>query len=615
MDERRPLTLGSLFDGSGTFSLGGLMAGIEPVWSSDLEPFPIRVTTKRMPFIKHYGDISQMNGGEIEPVDIITGGFPCQSVSVAGKRRGLKHIEHGDAETTRTGLFYEMIRIVKEMREATDGKYPRFMVAENVTGLFSCSGGRDFQTVLTEIVRIKEPQAPTVPMPEKSWPAADVLVGDGWSIAYRVFDAQGWGVPQRRRRIYLVADFGGRCAPKILFDTESLFGDSPACFRSWQGTADSLAARLGATGGVISAGFCTEHSAQSRGIGYEEEKSPTLRAGVVPAAVILCDQGGERMDVSENVVSTLRAEAHHPPCLCFENHSMASRYKGPLNVAPTISQTYGAGGNNQPLVTKYWDGGDVAGTLTANNAGGNQRMPDKDNFNAVVSTVDIRLTSEGTKNARHNVYETDVARCIDTGEPNPDRNQGGLAIVEKCPSYTMTTGGYTQVEKEKAPTLMSRDYKDPAAVCCGIGRDVFNAGANAKFAPSIDDELQPPMTARGPGAVQQGYAVRRLTPTECARLQGFPDWWCSDLGTDNPSEEEMEFWREVFETHRKVMGTAKKLKTDNQIRKWLANPHTDSAEYRMWGNGCCLSIVFYVLFGIAYFANHGEVEPCEPTKN
>ena len=214
--EERKLTLGSLFDGSGTFPLGGLMAGIQPVWSSEIEPFPIRVMTKRMPFIKHYGDISQMHGGEIEPVDIITGGFPCQSVSVAGKRRGLKHIEHGDAETTRTGLFYEMIRIVKEMREATNGKYPRFMVAENVAGLFSCSGGRDFQTVLTEIVRIKEPQAPEVPMPEKSWPAADVLVGDGWSIAYRVFDAQGWGVPQRRRRIYLVADFGGRCAPNII---------------------------------------------------------------------------------------------------------------------------------------------------------------------------------------------------------------------------------------------------------------------------------------------------------------------------------------------------------------------------------------------------------------
>jgi DNA (cytosine-5)-methyltransferase 1 len=177
-----------------------------------------------------------------------------------------------------------------------------------------------------------------------------------------------------------------------------------------------------------------------------------------------------------------------------------------------------------------------------------------------------------------------------------------LNTCDRHAVYAMTTGGYTQVEQEKSPTLMSRDYKDPTAVCCGIGRDAFNAGANAKFAPSIDEELQPPMTARGPGAVQQGYAVRRLTPTECARLQGFPDWWCSDLGTENPTEEEMEFWRDVFETHREAMGTAKKPKTDSQIRKWLANPHTDSAEYRMWGNGCSVPIVFYVLYGIAHFA-------------
>ena len=595
MDERK-LTLGSLFDGSGTFTLGGLMAGIQPVWSSEIEPFPIRVTTKRMPFVKHYGDIHDMDGSEIEPVDIITFGSPCTDMSIAGKRAGL--------DGKQSCLFYEALRIIKEMRCATNGKYPRFIVWENVTGAFSSSKGRDFQSVLTEIVRIKEPQAPEVPMPEKSWPAADVLMGDGWSLAYRVFDAQGWGVPQRRRRIYLVADFGGRCAPKVLFDTESLFGDSPACFRSWQGTADGLASRLGAAGGVISAGFCTEHSANSRGIGYEEEKSPTLRARVVPA-VILCDQGGERMDVSEKVVSTLRAEAHHPP-LVYENHSQDSRYTGPLDVAPTVSHTYGAGGNNQPLVTKYWDGGEVAGTLTANNAGGNQRMPDKDNFNAVVSTVDIRLTSEGTKLKRHNVYETDISRCIDTGGNTPDRNQGGLAIVEKSSTYAMTTGGYTQVEEEKAPTLMSRDYKDPAAVCCGIGRDVFNAGANAKFAPSIDEELQPPMTARGPGAVQQGYAVRRLTPTECARLQGFPDWWCANLGTENPTAEDMDFWRDVFETHRKTVGTAKKPKTDNQIRKWLKNPHTDSAEYRMWGNGCYLGIVFMLMFGIKWFSEHGS---------
>ena len=524
MTEQKKLTLGSLFDGSGGFPLGGILAGIEPKWASEIEPFPIRVTTKRLPMVKHYGDISKMDGGKVEPVDIITFGSPCTDMSIAGKRAGL--------DGKQSCLFYEAVRVIKEMREATNGRYPRFIVWENVTGAFSSSKGRDFQSVLTEIVRIKEPQAPPVPMPEKTgWPYADILMGDGWSIAYRVMDAQGWGVPQRRRRIYLVADFAGGCASKILFDTESLLGDSASCFSSWQGFAGKLAPGLGTAGKCLSAGFCTEHSAKSRSIGYEEEKSPTLRAGVVPAAItVLNDQGGQRMDVTEGRTNTLRAESHHPP-LVYENHSMDSRYTGPLDVAPTVASTYGTGGNNQPLV----------------------------------STIDIRLTSEGTKNARHNIHETSIARCIDTSGNTPDANQGGVAIVQQDAAYAMTTGCYTQVEKEKSPTLMSRDYKDPTAV-------------------------------------KQGYIVRRLTPLECCRLQGFPDWWCSDLGTENPTEKEMQFWREVFETHRKVMGTAKKPKTDNQIRKWLANPHTDSAEYKMWGNGVALPCVYYVMLGIAHFA-------------
>lgn len=500
MTEQKKLTLGSLFDGSGGFPLGAILAGIEPRWASEVEPFPIRVTTKRLPMVKHYGDINQIYGGNVEPVDIITFGSPCTDMSIAGKRAGL--------DGKQSCLFYEAVRVIKEMREATNGRYPRFIVWENVTGAFSSSGGRDFQSVLTEIVRIKEPQAPTVPMPEKTgWPYADILMGDGWSIAYRVMDAQGWGVPQRRRRIYLVADFTGGCASKILFDTESLLGDSASCFSSWQGFAGKLAPGLGETGQCLSAGFCTEHSAKSRSIGYEEEKAPTLRAGVVPAAI------------------TTQQEQ------VYENHSMDSRYTGPLEVAPTVASTYGTGGNNQPLV----------------------------------STIDIRLTSEGTKNARHNIHETSIARCIDTSGNTPDANQGGVAIVQQDAAYAMTTGCYTQVEKEKSPTLMSRDYKDPTAV-------------------------------------KQGYIVRRLTPLECCRLQGFPDWWCSDLGTEDPTEEEMQFWREVFENHRRVMGTAKKSKTDKQIRKWLTNPHTDSAEYKMWGNGVALPCVCYVMLGIAHFA-------------
>ena len=177
----KTLTLGSLFDGSGGFPLGGLLAGITPVWASEIEPFPIRVTTKRLPFMKHYGNISAMDGGKIEPVDIITFGSPCQDMSVAGRRDGL--------DGKRSSLFYEAVRIIKEMRCATGGKYPRYIVWENVPGAFSSNKGEDFKAVLEAVIGIVQPDT-QVPMPEKArWPYTDLYMGDGWSVAYRTLDA------------------------------------------------------------------------------------------------------------------------------------------------------------------------------------------------------------------------------------------------------------------------------------------------------------------------------------------------------------------------------------------------------------------------------------------
>ena len=166
--------------------------------------------------------------------------------------------------------------------------------------------------------------------------------------------------------------------------------------------------------------------------------------------------------------------------------------------------------------------------------------------------------------------------------------------------YAMTTNSYTQVEEETAPTILARDYKDPTAVCYGIGRDTFNQGQNAKFAPTFEEELQPTLVAKGPGAIQSGYTVRRLTPTECARLQGFPDNWCADLDTEKPSDEEMYFWHKVFKTYAEVTGC--KMKSDKQIAKWLKDPYSDSAEYKMWGNGVALPCVCFVLCGIVWYA-------------
>ena len=227
--ENNNLTLGSLFDGSGGFPLGGLISGITPLWASEIEPFPIRVTTKRLPFMKHYGDVSALNGADLPPVDIITFGSPCQDMSVAGKRAGL--------DGSRSNLFYEAVRIAKEMRIATDGKYPTWLCWENVPGAFSSNGGEDFKAVLDEIRRIKDPEADT-PRPAK-WPNAGCILADDYSIAWRVFDAQYWGVPQRRKRIYLVADLAGQRAGKVLFESEGLSGYTPEGFRSWQGTAYS----------------------------------------------------------------------------------------------------------------------------------------------------------------------------------------------------------------------------------------------------------------------------------------------------------------------------------------------------------------------------------------
>ena len=686
----KTLTLGSLFDGSGGFPLGGLLAGITPVWASEIEPFPIRVTTKRLPFMKHYGNISAMDGGRIEPVDIITFGSPCQDMSIAGRRDGL--------DGKRSSLFYEAVRIIKEMRCATGGRYPRYIVWENVPGAFSSNKGEDFKAVLEAVIGIVEPNA-QVPMPEKArWPYADLYMGDGWSVAYRTLDAQYWGVPQRRRRIYLVADLAGRGAEKILFESEGLYGYSAEGFRSWQRAARSFAPCAGATGFDGYNGSLTDDTSATLGVNCGMS---TGRNGIV-----LNDQGGNRMDITEDVTSTLRAEAHHPPCVmesagfCTE-HSAKSRTIGyeeersptlragvvPAAVAlenhptdsrvklsedgnvQTLTSRMGTGGNNVPLVMKIrsgcegggkgaliqenksatlscnndqtlfepcgWDGGQVSPTLTKQNAGGNQRMPDKDNFTCVLQPFGISSKDSNamkSDNPHSGIYEAKTARTLDGNGGNPSCNQGGIAVVEsyaiqgsmigredkngpqgdginedvsftlntvdRHAVYTMTTGSFTQVSKEKAPTVLARDYKDPTAVCYGIGRDTFNQGQNAKFTPTFEKELQPTLVAKGPGAIQSGYTVRRLTPTECARLQGFPDNWCADLGTEKPTDEEMYFWHKVFKTYSEVTGC--KMKSDKQVAKWLKNPYSDSAEYKMWGNGVALPCVWFVLCGIVW---------------
>lgn len=610
------LTLGSLFDGSGGFPLGGLLCGIEPLWASEIEPFPIRVTTKRLPFMKHYGDVSCLDGGKIEPVDIITFGSPCQDMSVAGKRDGL------DGE--RSSLFYDAIRIVKEMRCATDGKYPRYIVWENVPGAFSSNKGEDFRCVLESICHIKD-ETLSVPKADK-WRQAGNVMGDNFSIAWRVLDAQYWGVPQRRKRIFLVADFAGRSAGEILFKSEGLSGDSKESFRSWQGTAD-----------------CFENGIRETGT----------------SSLILNDQGGNRMDITEDVTCTLRAEAHHPPCVMdtavFDNHGRDTRFTGPIDVAPTISATYGTGGNNQPFVVddtpktlKIRCGceGGGKGALIQNNKSATLSCNNDQTLFVPKAYGICSKDSNYMKSSNPNsgVYEADTSRTIDGNGGNPACNQGGIAIVE---SYALQGSMIGRKDKNgpqgdgvNEDISFTLNTVDKHAVVYAIDRESFNCGQRyARNLGITEDGITSTLNAQGPSAVATPtyssskasffttaeeelantlvatdykdpplindtdgtqYTVRRLTPTECARLQGFPDWWCSDLETENPTMDDLRTWYEIFETHRKVMGSSTKPKTLKQISKWLKDPHSDSAEYKMWGNGVALPCVYFVLSGIVF---------------
>lgn len=203
------MKLGSLFDGSGGFPLAARNVGIEPTWASEIEPFCVAVTRMNFPGMKHLGSVTKINGAEVEPVDVITFGSPCQDMSVAGKREGLR----GE----RSGLFFEAVRIIKEMRAATNGEYPRYAVWENVLGSLSGNDGRDFGCVLNELLAVVG-QSPVVG-PNDGWRRNGAICGDAFSLSWRVLDAQYWGVPQRRKRIFLVCDFRSQSAPAILFKT------------------------------------------------------------------------------------------------------------------------------------------------------------------------------------------------------------------------------------------------------------------------------------------------------------------------------------------------------------------------------------------------------------
>ena len=489
------------------------------------------------------------------------------------------------------------------MRDATDGHYPTWLCWENVPGAFSSNSGEDFKAVLDAIRKLKDPEADT-PRPQK-WSNAGLIMADNYSLAWRVLNAQHFGVPQRRKRIYLVCDLAGQRAGKVLFESEGVSGYTSQGFRSWQGSAGTV-----------------EEGSHPAGVGTDG-----YNGAIDTVAATLGVNCG--MSTGRNGVMVL------------ENHSADSRVTvSDDGKVQTLTSRMGTGGNNVPLVMKIrcgCEGGgkgpliqtDKSATLATNN--------DQTLFvPAVFGICSKDSNAMKSDNPNSGFYKADTTRTLDANGGNPSCNQGGMAVVAlegngARPSHQGC--GYS--EEEVSFTLNATEQH---GVAYGLDRATYNQGQNAKFAPCIESEVEPPMVARGPGAVahpvystsknsyhtqaeedivntlvatdykdpptvteEPYYIVRRLTPTECARLQGFPDWWCSALGTEEPSEEDIAFWRDVFETHRAVTGSASKPKTDAQIVKWLKDPHADSAEYKLWGNGVALPCVCFVLAGIVYY--------------
>ena len=518
------LRLGSLFSGSGGFELAGSLCGIEPVFASEVEPYTIAVTRSRFPNMKHLGSVTDVHGGDIEPVDIITFGSPCQDLSVAGKRAGLKHEANGDDETTRSGLFMEAVRIIKEMREATNGEYPTFALWENVPGAFSSNRGEDFRTVLEELIKIVEPAAVMPQVPKNGWPYADSYCGDGWSLAYRVFDAQYWGVPQRRRRIHLVLDLRGERAREVLFERDGLQGYFATFKTAGQGTAGDATNRTGADD---CGGECVGVLASSA---ENEECAATLAA---------------QCSGTEPTVCVKKAYS-------IENHPADSRVDiDDSGKVQTLTSRMGTGGGNVTMVMEQKPVYCLQGSMIGRE---DKNGPQGDGVNGNNQPV----------------------VCMATGQAN------------------------AEILEDKSPCL-NCNHEQPIVA----GVDCRNSTEYPEKTGTLQEDCFRNINSNGVIRVQ--YIVRRLTPTECARLQGFPDDWGRPDHKEDFTDEEYRFWLNVRNTHAAINGKAVKDYTEEQMLTWYNKLHTDSAEYKMWGNGIALPPAIYCLQGIVDALGREEI--------
>ncbi len=548
----KELTLGSLFDGIGGFPLCAALSGITPIWAAEVDPACIAVTKQRFPNMKHLGDVSKINGADIPPVDIITFGSPCQDLSVAGERKGLKHVDSGSDETTRSGLFIDAIRIVYEMREATNGRSPTYIVWENVEGAFNSSGGRDFQTVLEKITKTH------IPVPQSGkWAKAGVVRGGGVCTAWRLLDAQYWGVPQRRKRIYLIGSFGSDSAAEILFEYDSVQRYLAPRKKQGQSTPTALEKSVGGTSYGVDCYNCSVSNNEA-----------TLGANCGKST-------GRTVIVSEN-------------SLCYD-----ARVNGDGMTSPTIT------GDHNSRVTDYT-------TLVMQTAGFHG-----DN-SITAAGVEMREEQSPTLTT---TKRADVVYAIGNGQSA----QTGLHEL----TYALDC------------------MHDQQAVIYTIDRAAFNQGENALYEPRIsDDGINSTLVAKGPGAIAYGidcrnckenenlfptlqakgnggislnfygavmyklyltlkWIVRRLTPRECERLQGYPDDWTVLPKISEMSDTDYEFYKAAFLLDKVIRGKPTAKEPDKkQLIRWYNGLDNDGARYRMLGNSlaipCALRVIGYI---------------------
>lgn len=450
------MKLGSLFDGSGTCPLAASAVGIIPAWASEIEPFPMAVTQSRFPKMAHLGDITKMNGAEIEPVDVITFGSPCQNLSIAGNGKGLAGQE--------SSLFFEAVRVIQEMRCATNGRFPQIVIWENVPGAFSSTQGEDFRTVIETLWKICEgdnsvPRYAEDKRGRQKWPHTGFVLGDHSSIAWRGLDAQGWGVPQRRKRVFLVLDLGGQCAGRILFEREGLRRDFKKVRRTGQTVRPA------------------------------SETSP----------------------------------AEHHRVYAVENHAQDSRVSlSPNNTVQTLAGRMGTGGGNVPLVlvpcfgqASYDEYAPTEQAVTLKATGGNYGG----------GTETLVLEPIGADFYNHSITG-EVTMTLTSAKSDPHHLPCALIpYTLKIRSGCEGGGKGALIQEDKSATLS-----------CNNDQTLF----------------VPTQTENG----EVIYLARKLTPTECASLQGFEKDWCALV------------------------------------------PHKDSAEYKMWGNGMAFHCMLYIMEGV-----------------